>query len=336
MRMRRAFRPAVSDCLEDRLVPSLATLPAAPAAYVGSVQASLPSNAQATQAFDAFRHRYGSALQGVLLAPSADGTVDPFANRPAFDQAVAQALQTLASDLVASLGTSADASQVAEVTDAILGDDPDSLASELDAVATSALAGQDGASVDTLASDAARATRQAASVVADLVAAPRPSVVASTGAAATATVDFPAVASGASDAATTPILDEVRDAFAAFLQGYYRAARDVLLLPGTGASGEASTRLAAFDERVGRALSALEESVTLSLEGASAPADVIRAAEHAIADNLGGRLSTGLVAIPAPVPMDAASIREFTLGSFRVVVNAFSLLQRDLTQLLVA
>ena len=55
-------------------------------------------------AFGNFLDDYFQSVQGVLLAPGSNGQVNPQANRAAFDAKVAQSLQSLETQLTASLG----------------------------------------------------------------------------------------------------------------------------------------------------------------------------------------------------------------------------------------
>jgi hypothetical protein len=96
MRNRRAFRPQAWDMLEDRLVPSLASVPP-PIILLGHTvplppQVQVQDNPQVSAAFDAFIRSYTQAIDTVLLAPGPRGSAEPSANREAFDAVVKQAL----------------------------------------------------------------------------------------------------------------------------------------------------------------------------------------------------------------------------------------------------
>src|SRR5690348_8735263 len=87
MSRRRAFRPQVSEYLEDRVVPSPAGASQATVVLGRTVPSlpQLPDGDRVRAAFDDFVRGYTRAVQLVLLAPGPDGSVNPSANRAAFD-----------------------------------------------------------------------------------------------------------------------------------------------------------------------------------------------------------------------------------------------------------
>jgi hypothetical protein len=343
MRKLRVFRPAVSEVLEDRLVPSPATLPPPPVVLghpvplPAPVQVQVEGNARAGAAFDAFVRSYAEAVSTILLAPGPDGSVDPAANREAFDAAVGQALQALADGLVASLGdAAADPDVPAPVVEAIVGDGADSLRSQLQAVATEAIA-QDDATAQALIAEATQAARQAASRVSGLIDGPgRPLV------AQAATAPDPAeTVILSTETATRPevssrALIQVRGAFGAFLTHYFQAVRDVLLAPGANGRPDPTARRADFDARVGASLRALSDTVSGSLRDAGLPesSGLVPRVEEAIAGDGPGSLEERLSGLPTPEGPEAAMVRDFTLGSFQAVVGVFSRVAGDLLRAL--
>ena len=137
-----AVRQAIAEVFARVNQEALAALPAVAApAGTAATQAPAPSSAKAVQgvraAFASFLDAGLVAVHHTLLAPRTDGTVDPAANRPAFDARVDAALQALAAGLAADLGHSpAVAALAARTQAAIVGDGPDSLRGRLAALPT--------------------------------------------------------------------------------------------------------------------------------------------------------------------------------------------------------
>jgi hypothetical protein len=327
--------------LEDRLVPSLAIAPPPPIALGQHMplpaQAQPRVNPQASAAFATFLQSYSAAVDSILLAPDADGTINPSANRAAFDAAVEQALETLANDLVASLGSVSPSSPLAtQVVVAILGDSPDSLKSQLMALSTTAI--EQGASARTVVADATQATRQASALVADLIATPSRSLVAqgtTTAAAETAILTIKLPTAAATRPSATAV-QEVRGAFGGFLNEYYRAVRDVLLAPGPGGTVDPAANRVAFDARVNLLLQSLADSLARSLRAEPSATALITRVQTAIAGDGSASLQGRLASLPTPASPEAAAIRDFTLGSFRAVIAAFARVTGDASPALAA
>jgi hypothetical protein len=90
-------------------------------------------------AFSGFLTTYFTAVKDVLLAADASGTSNPTANRSAFDNQVNKTLQALSDRLSRDLANVPAASALtARVKDAVIGDNPASLASRLPALPTPA------------------------------------------------------------------------------------------------------------------------------------------------------------------------------------------------------
>ena len=271
MRRRRAFNPQVWDVLEDRVVPSLAAV-APPPILLGQTVALPPQvqhSSQVHAAFDAFAKSYLAAIDSVLLAPDRSGVVDPAANRPAFDAAVKQALETLAQRVVASLDAQSPGSALStQIVDAILGEGADSLESQLMALSTAAIEGT-ASETQSLAADATQTMQQAATRVAAMIDAPvSPAVAQGVVAAFTSdpveSPDAKAAAEVASQA-----LSRTREAFGAFLSDYFRAVRDVLLASGSNATTDTAAAREEFDARVDASLQVLTDTVSRDLESVS-------------------------------------------------------------------
>jgi hypothetical protein len=163
MRKRHAFRPQITEWLEDRLVPSLASAPAqmvVPCEPVplpplfryrvlvpGAGDDSGPNPSwQALQdirdAFTTFLSDYFQAVRSAFLGASQYGQTDALADRSTFDADVRAALQVLdgrVSDIVNSVNRDpASSTLTVGIREAILGDGPDSLRNQLAVLPTPA------------------------------------------------------------------------------------------------------------------------------------------------------------------------------------------------------
>jgi hypothetical protein len=327
MSNRRAFRPQVTEILEDRLVPSLASIPT-PTILLGRVvplppQVQVQANPQMQAAFDAFIRSYTQAVDHVLLGPPPGGLVDPSANRPAFDAAVKQALGTLASNLVASLGNvSANSTLAAQIYDAIVGDSPGSLESQLLALSTSAIA--QNSALSSLTSDATRIIQQTSSRLTTMVEAQTPSLVAE---AQAATVNvIPAILDISAPDSHAQTLSEIRLEFGAFLSDYFRAVRDLLLAPGPDGRVDVAANRTEFDAWVNSALTTLSDNASRSLSsGSFAPSLSTRVQETIVAGN-SGSLAERLDNLPGPSGSEGSQVRAFTLAAFRAIIDIFSVI----------
>ena len=169
MRQHHAFRPQVVEILEPRAVPSMAGV-SVPTGILG-ISVTLPkqvpiTSPQVQAAFAAFDQSYIQAVNNVLLAPGPNGLVVPASNRAAFDAAVEQSLETLAHQLVLSLGTTSTgatastSTQANQVVNAIVGTGPNSLESQLQALPTTAIGLTSPLVTNTGAASGARAARR--------------------------------------------------------------------------------------------------------------------------------------------------------------------------------
>ena len=338
MRMRREFRPQVSEWLEGRVVPSTAAAtvpPPAPAIVLGQavpLPSAATSNAGVQAAFDTFIQGYRQAVATVLFSAGPGGAVDPAANRASFDAVVQQGLITLADQVVAALGNLAsDPAVVAQVRAAILGDSPDSLASQLQSLPTATIAQDfaDGAVPDAVL----QAARQALALATGQALATGRALVAQ-GGAATAQAEAVSTGKDAATASSPQVLPEVRAAFGSFLTAYYRAVRDVLLAAGPEGTVNPAANRAAFDARVDAALQDLVDRVAATLAGDPATSALAGGVSESFLGDDPASLAKRLKAVPTPAGSGATALRAFTLESFRAAVDVFTLVAGDLAPLL--
>ena len=325
MRIRRWFRPLVSDDLECRVVPSTASVALPPAIFGQTVPLppQLQTGDQAREAFDAFLQSYSQAIQSVLLAPGPNGSIDLEANREAFDAIVKQALTALTSQLVQSLGkVPLNSPEVAQVVDAIIGDGPDSLENQLLGLSTATIV-QDAAT-GSLAGDTLHTIVQAAAQVTQAVVYGTNSLLV-TQAIVSAT---PAVVAVGNNDATIDLssqsLTEVRNAFSTFMNDYFQGVKDVLLAPDPYGKIDPSASRSVFDAKVTVSLQALIDEVSASgaFRGTSLEsAEVLR---EEFLGNDPGSLKNQLASLPSPTGPEATMVRDFTLGSFRSIVGLFT------------
>jgi hypothetical protein len=329
---RRAFRPLLREILEVRIVPA-----STPTTVMLGVAASLPpqvaNSNQSQQAFTTFIAGYNQAVRSVLLAPGPGGAVDPSANRPAFDAQVLRALNTLADSLVAALGSnSANSALALQVRDAIIGGGPDSLESELLAIATPDVTST--TATQAFIDDSLQAIRQVSGQVAPLVSAAAGTPVAQVAASA---VPAPKVDYGILPAkSASDVIQRVRASFSTFLTTYFRAARDVLLAPGPDGTVDPTLHRADFDADVQQALQALADDLTASLDGVPASTGLAARLVQVTVGDDPDSLGSQLAGIPTPAGAEADMVRAFTLESFRTVANAIALISGDVTQFLSA
>lgn len=339
MKIHRAFRPRVLEFLEDRAVPSVAGL-SAPAgistpAGVFNLSVTLPPQVRVgsppvAAAFAAFDASVERSVEVLLLAPGPGGTVDPSANRAAFNRAVVGALDTLAADLVRSLGdtsTSAGSAAASRVVSAIVGDGPGSLENQILALATASIR----AVAIPVPVHLTPPTPTPLTTFVDTAEQVRPTL-------------RPPVAPGdvappstVGDLAASPsagATQGVRSAFGDFLKDYFRAVDGVLLAAGPDGRVAPGAHRADFDAQVDRALERLGGELTATLgrhpAASSMVPKVLRAVEGDGPDSLRSRLG----ALPTPAGPQAATVRDFTLGSTRAVAGILAMISDDVARLL--
>jgi hypothetical protein len=337
MAERRAFRPWISESLEDRLVPSLAAAPA-PTAVSGP---SLPSRphlrlgAVLGEAFSAFIGGYAEAVKTVLLAAADDGQVDPAANRLVFNACVGVGLTVFAATLVKSLDkVLGESSLIARVREALLGEDPESLESRLLALPTEAIVAPAGDPA--LTADALRVIRESYLLIAGRILGLQQTRHLSRGVVG----DPRIIGSGDSDeSALSSVADEIRAAFSIFLREYFQALAQVLLKAGPEGRVDASANRPAFDWNVGVALHSLDMRLgdaLYAVDSDPASSTLTPGASAMIVGNGPDSLMTQLALLPTPAWSSAAMIREFTLDTFRIVASVLALVTGDLAHVLAA
>ena len=336
MRQHPAFRPRALESLEARAVPSVAgvTVPTG----IPGLSVTLPrqvslANPQVQAAFTAFDRSYVRAVDSILFAAGPDGLVVPSNNRAAFVAAIERSLETFAEQLVASLGTTSTPASPSganlEVTSAIVGG-VDDLEARLLALSLA----QFQLSVPNPSTHPAGPAHPAVPNVVDTALVVRPTtrvpVAESTGPASTG-ADAMSTAVGASRPSSKAESD-VRSAFNVFLNDYFRAVQGVLLAPGQGGQTNPPARRADFDARVAQSLRSLEASLTASLARDPATSglgpQVLAALEGAGPAGLKGQLA----GLATPEATQAAVVREFTLGSTRLIARALAIITGDVAR----
>jgi hypothetical protein len=324
MRPHHAFRPTITDQLEDRLVLSQGGFNGAmmaintPVAFLLVDSIPLPTSVQADpqvqMAFVTFVNRYTEDVASVLLAPAADGTVNPAANLPAFQGAVASDLQALSHDLSAALAKSpATATLIPAVQQAIVGNGINSLQIQLAAIATAF--GTQGTSVPVFAVSSAQAIQEAANqVITQSLAAGHPRVIQ-----ADSVEAFP-VANDLHISLVSLATPRLKQAFDAFLKNYASAMNSLLLAP---AANLDATR-ASFRTEVNTALNQLDANVAQILRDLHASAPQIAHAHELLAGSGPQSLRTVIANLPAPAQNNTQSSAILQVLSSKLIANALS------------
>ncbi|WP_435008483.1 hypothetical protein P12x_005691 [Tundrisphaera lichenicola] len=330
MRKRTAFRPWLAECLESRAVPAVAVLAPAVAPPI-DISTSLPPQVHADDprvlaAIDTFDQAYATAVESILLAPGPDGKVNLSANRAAFNASIQDALDVLVSDLVATLDpASSSSTTTTQVTDAILGDDPNSLVSRLLALPTQAISPASTVSlalIPLIHSTPVPLTTHVDGVAGSGVPVTRIPI-------PQGIAPAPTEILGSATRTSTDVSQEVRKAFGTFLEDYFHAVKGVLL------SNQANPQAARddFDARVDRALQGLGDSLTGSLGRYPAASTLIPQIRQAIASDAPTSLKSQLKGLPTPGGTQAALVRDFTMGSARAVAEALSVIAGDVSEI---
>ena len=332
---RRAFRPGISESLEDRLVPSGAAAPV-PTVLSGPSRLSPPPlqlGAVLGDAFRGFMGSYAEALKTVLLAAGDNGRVDPAANRLVFNACVGVGLTVLAATLARSLNkVLGESSLLARVRDAIVGDGPESLESRLLALPTCAIIPPAGD--QTLAQDSLWEIRRTYIAIARRVLARQGIDTLSLG-----IDDYPRIvwSSDSARSGLSQVVEEVRAGFSIFLREYFRAVQHVLLRTGPNGPRDAAVRRPEFDSAVSAALESLDVRLGDALNGANsdpASATLTAGASATIVGEGPDSLRTQLALLPTPARCSPPMIREFTLDTFRIVASVLALVTGDLAHVL--
>jgi hypothetical protein len=333
MRPLRSFRPRVSDNLEARAVP--ATLGVVVPSGVLGLNVTLPTQVpvqspEVQAAFTAFDQSYINAVDNILLAPNANGLIVPSANRTSFNSAIDQSLETLAEQLVQSVGTTSTSTVNDQVVAAIVGSSPTSLESQLSALSTTTIQLN-------LANVTSTGTSVSPTVVANVVTtaeeirATSPVPVAESVDPATVTTS-PASTSSTSSTPSTKAANDVRSAFGNFLNDYFQAVQNTLMAPSPTGQVNPSANRAAFDAKVDQALQTLETRLSTTLASSPSTTGLASQVQAAIEGNNASSLKSQLAQLTTPAGNEAAVVRSFTLGSTQAIAQALSLISGDLAK----
>lgn len=337
MRQQHAFRPQVPENLESRAVPSVAGI-AIPAGVFG-ISVTLPSQVpidspQVQAAFAAFDQSYIRAVDTVLLAPGPNGAIVPSANRAAFDAAVEQSLETLAQQLLQSLGGSASAGSTTQiqVVKAIVGPDSNSLESQLAALSTTAI----GLTVPLTTHTGDNAPPLLAPNVVTTAEQVRPTlrVPVAEGTFLSNTSTNPTSSSSSASSPASQATAAIRSAFGSFLGDYFKSVQGVLLSPDATGRVNPQANRSAFDARVDQALQSLEALLASTSSRYPATSGLTPRIQAAIGGNAASSLRTQLANLSTPENAQAAVVRDFTLGSTRAIAQVLSLINGDVSKLL--
>jgi hypothetical protein len=331
MRQTRVFRPTQFDHLEDRAVPSQGVVPVLFETNF-AIPAEVANLKQVRVAFATFLADYLKAVDQVLLAPGPDGSVNPAANRTAFNQRVDLALSELDTTVVAAVATANlpdTQTVIIDVQAAIVGDDPESLANRLAALPTPAATPATGALTQIIAST--NDVEQAARTILNTLGGPPRGIVVPSG---TELGESASPSSGDKSsttpftAPTTTVSGHVRQAYSAFLQSYFRAVQQVLLAPGADGAINPGANRAAFDARVSDSLKALNNGVASAVSSVPQAAAVTAKTQQALVGGGGNSLEAQLRALPTPSSArDAVSV--FGFNSTKAIGNSLALIMGD-------
>jgi hypothetical protein len=331
LRKHRVFRPQLSESLEARTVPSTAGV-GSTATLLG-ISVSLPSqvqvgNARVQAIINTFDQTYEQAVESVLLAPGPGGSINLAANRPAFDAAVVKALDTLATDLVQTLGNVSPTSPAAtQVVDAITGNSPNSLESQLLALPTQAIEPvAAAASISVPLTNSTPVPLPTLGAVADQ-SRPTARILIPQG------VPSATEAAGTATGASADVAQQIRQAFGTFLEDYFQAVKGVLLANQGGTVNPQATR-AEFDAHVSRALQALGGNLSGTLVRYPAASGLAPQIRESIASDQAASLKSQLKGLPTPAGPQAAIVRDFTMGSVKLVADALSMITGNVSQAL--
>jgi len=332
---RRAYRPWISELLEDRLVPSLTTAPAPPAVSAPSLPSPPPLQLSAVvgEAFRAFIGGYAEAVKTVLLAAGDGGQVDPAANRLVFNACVGVGLTVFAATLVKSLNkVLGESALIGRVREALLGDGPESLESRLLALPTEAII--PAAEDQPLATESLRVIHQSYRLVAGRILGLQ-----ETNRLSRAVAGDPRIAWSADSAfnALASLVETVRADFSIFLREYFQAVQQVLLRAGPEGRGDAAANRPDFDAAVTAALQSLERRLEDALNGVTsdpASATLTAGASATIVGDGPDSLRSQLALLPTPARSSPPMIRDFTLDTFRIVASVLALVTGDLAHVL--
>ncbi len=302
MRKLRVFRPTHFDHLEDRAVPSQG---GAPVLFEPNfaIPAEVANLKQVRVAFATFLADYLKAVDQVLLAPGPDGSVNPAQNRVAFNQQVDLALSELDTTVVAAVSSAKlpnSQTVIGDVQEAIVGDVPESLATRLAALPTPAATPATGSLTQAIASpnDIEQAARE---ILGTLQGPTRGNAVPSgTELNGLSFVSADDAAAATASATSAAVAAHVRQAYSAFLQGYFRAVQQVLMAPGADGSINPAANRAAFDAQVAASLKALNNGVASAVSNIPQAAAVAAKTQQVLVGGGADSLEAQLRALPTP------------------------------------
>lgn len=305
MRKSRAFRPEAGLPLEERSVP------ASFGGVFGGLVGSLPAQdaQKVLQSFGTFQRTYTQDVRSILL-PS--GTTNPSTNRPAFDQAIGQALVALNTSIDATIANLPTAATLdATIQDELLGTGPNSLKTLLAAVPTPTTT-QFQAARD-FSRESLMFTNQVANQVAQQVR------------------SAPVPAGTISSQVVRQDLQQVRNAYRTFGQTYNNNVRSILLATGT----TPSANRAAFDQSVATALNTLNAGITSAL--GNLPTSVKSSLTTTIGNDLltgsstsGNSLQARLASLQTPGGTRGLAPLFFRIGSFAEIGISEATVTRDI------
>jgi hypothetical protein len=331
MRQVRIFRASQFDHLENRTVPSQGVVPVLFETNF-AIPAEVASLKDVRVAFATFLADYLKAVDQVLLAPGPDGSVNPSANRAAFNNRVDLALSELDTSVIAAVETANlpdTQTVIIDVQAAIIGDDPSSLANRLAALPTPAGSPSPGLLTQIIASTSD--VEQAARTILNTLGGPPRGVVVPSGTelgegASPSSTDKSSPTTFT--APTTTASGHVRQAYSAFLQSYFRAVQQVLLAPGPDGAVNPAANRAAFDARVADSLKALNNGVASAVSNVPQAAVAAAKTQQALVGGGADSLEAQLRALPTPANAQDA-IRVFGFNSTKAIGNSLALIMGD-------
>jgi hypothetical protein len=315
MRTLRTFRPAVLDSLEDRLVLN------GPGTGLGNLLAppvQVQDAFKVHQAFETFEHSYFNDVRTILFKAGSDGTVSPSTNRDAFNTQVATDLTTLNTSIDKIIANLSSASTLGQtIQGELLGSDPNSLQSRLAALATPG-------GTNTLTARQFLAGSDSAIHLSEGQVDPQ--VLHATNTSPTG---------GVSRATLLKDVGQVQVAFGKFSRSYVNAFQTVLLARGSDGKINPTANRAAFDAKVGDALTTLNSDIdsalanlpdgTASSSTSTTPqtkAALLSAIQDALLGSASTSLKSRLAAIPTPSAVNFLSIARFGFASVQAIGGA--------------
>jgi hypothetical protein len=329
VRTLRAFRAVGFEPLEDRVVPTVLSSP-----VLFEPSFAIPAQVQNLQsvrvAFDTFMTQYVQAFDRVLLAPAPDGSVNPAANRAAFDQRVDQDLIQLDNAIVSAISTSNlpnSQALIAQVQSAIVGDSAQSLQSRLAALPTPPT------SPGTQATTVLAATQNLSQIIRTVESlfpsTPRATNVPSGMELITKPLSTTRTPETTQSSASVLLTHKVRQAYTSFLQSYFHAVQDVLLAPGADGTINPVANRAAFDARVNTSLNSLNGAISSAFGKTPQASPVVAKVQQVLVGPGANSLEAQLKALPSPASAQGQPLTLFGLDSTRAIGSSLALMMGD-------